>query len=166
MLKIVDKWAIQTGSETIDVEAATDYVLKNKLYDRPPVTQREQCMRDIRRALQAATHTDAQGNKVRSKHALRKVVGDQIDLPITIYVDPRTAKPDQMMDVFQQNWEGIANDVKRHAIEKQSYDLNNPYNVTLDLFNYDFAKVSEEAKMSGEYDDSSEQEPAPEPVKV
>jgi hypothetical protein len=87
-------------------------------------------------------------------------------LPITVYVDPRTAKPDQMKDVFQQSWEGIANDVKRHAIEKQSYDLNNPYSVTLDLFDYDFTKLADEAKMSGKYDDNYKPESAPEPVKA
>jgi hypothetical protein len=124
-------------------------------------------MRDIRRALQGATYIDAQGNEVRSKHALRQLVGDQMELlPITVYVDPRTAKPDQMKDVFQQSWEGIANDVKRHAIEKQSYDLNNPYSVTLDLFDYDFTKLADEAKMSGKYDDNYKPESAPEPVKA
>jgi len=35
------------------------------------------------------------------------------------------------------------NDVKRHSIEKHSYDLNNIYNATFPLFDYDFTQVAE-----------------------
>ena len=121
-----------------------------------PPTQQELCRRDMRRALQQAKFTDAQGNVVRAKHALR-FVGEQLELPNIIYVDPRTAKPDQMYEAFQQSLGAIKNDVKRHAIETRSYDLNNTYNVTLPLFDYDFSEVAEEAKSTGEYDDSCEE---------
>jgi hypothetical protein len=57
-------------------------------------------------------------------------------------------------DAFTQSWEGIANDVKRHSIEKQSYDLNNAYGASLPMFDYNFNQVAEEARLSGEYDDS------------
>ena len=168
MLKIADEWAEAQGASAIDVEAAVDYALKRKLYDRPAPTQREMCIRDMRRALQQAKFIDAQGNEVRAKHALR-IVGEQMDLPIIVYVDPRTAKPDQMYEVFQQNLEAIKNDVKRHAIEKQSYDLNNVYNAMLPLFDYDFRQIAEDAKMTGKYDDGGDvfdPMPAPEPTEV
>jgi hypothetical protein len=166
MLQIADDWAEQEGASAIDVEAAVDYALKNRLYQRQPPTQRELCARDMRRALQQAKFVDAQGNVVRAKHALR-IIGEQMDLPFIIYVDPRTAKPDQMYEAFRQSLEAIKNDVKRHSIEKHSYDLNNIYNATLPLFDYDFGSIAEEAKMTGEYDDSYEEDdiPSPEPVR-
>ena len=170
MVRIAEDWQEQEGASAIDVEAAADYALKHKLYDRMPPTKRDLCIRDMRRALQHATHFDAQGNVVRSKRALR-IVGEQLDLdlPPIVYVDPRTAKPDQMLEVFQQDLDVIKNHVKRHSIEKHSYDLNNIYNATLPLFDYDFRQVAEEAKLTGEYDDTYEPDDLPsvkpEPVK-
>lgn len=165
MVRIAEEWAEQEGASAIDAEAAADYALKNRLYRRQPPTQRELCIRDMRRALQQAKFADAQGNVVRAKHALR-IIGEQMELPLIIYVDPRTAKPDQMYEAFKQSLEGIKNDVRRHSIEKHSYDLNNIYNAALPLFDYDFNSVADEAKMTGEYDDSYDEDniPSPEPV--
>jgi hypothetical protein len=166
MVKIAEEWQEQEGASAIDVEGAVDYALTNRLYRRQPPTQRELCLRDMRRALQHAKFVDAQGNEVRAKHALR-IVGEQMELPLIVYVDPRTAKPDLMQKAFEQSLGAIKNDVKRHAIEVHSYDLNNIYNATLPLFNYDFTLVAEDAKMTGEYDDNYEEDglPAAEPVK-
>jgi hypothetical protein len=119
----------------------------------------------MRRALQQAKYVDAQGNEVRAKHALR-IVGEQLELPGIVYVDPRTAKPDQMTEAFKQSLDFIKNDVKRHSIETRSYDLNNIYNATLPLFDYDFRKVAEEAKLTGEYDDNYEPDDRPTPELV
>jgi hypothetical protein len=68
-----------------------------------------------------------------------------------------------MLEVFQQDLDVIKNHVKRHSIEKHSYDLNNIYNETLPLFDYDFRQVAEEAMLTGEYDDTYEPEDVPEP---
>ncbi len=161
MVGIADEWAEQEGASAIDPEAAADYALKHGLYRRKPPTQRELCIRDMRRALQQAKHVDAQGNEVRSKHALR-MVGEQLELPIIIvYVDPRTAKPDLMAEAFRQSLDAIKNDVKRHSIETHSYDLNNIYNATLPLFDYDFTQIAEDAKMTGKYDDNYEPDDLP-----
>jgi hypothetical protein len=167
MVEIADEWAEQEGATAIDAEAAADYALTTKQYQRQPPTQRELCIRDMRRALQQVKFTDAQGNEVRAKHALRTFVGEQLDLPIIVYVDPRTAKPGPMEDAFRQSLDAMKNDVRRHAIEKRSYDLNNIYNATLPLFDYNFNQVAEDAMMTGEYDDTYEAEdiPDPEPTK-
>jgi hypothetical protein len=165
MVKIAEEWQEQEGASAIDAEAAADYALRTRQYDRQPPTQRELCIRDMRRALQQVKYTDAQGNEVRAKHALR-IVGEQIPLPLIVYVDPRTAKPDLMYEAFKQNLDAIKNDVRRHAIEKRSYDLNNIYNATLPLFDYDFNQVAEDAMMTGEYDDTYEDDlPEPDPIK-
>jgi hypothetical protein len=160
MVQIAEDWQEQEGASAIDVEAAVDYALKNKLYRRQPPTQRELCLRDMRRALQQVKFTDAQGNEVRAKHALR-IVGEQMLLPLIVYVDPRTAKPDLMFEAFKQHLDAIKNDVRRHAIEKRSYDLNNIYNATLPLFDYDFNQVAQDAMMTGEYDDTYEPDDLP-----
>ena len=44
MVKIADEWAKKAGASAIDPEAAADYALKRKLYDRHPPTQRELCI--------------------------------------------------------------------------------------------------------------------------
>ncbi len=163
MVEIADEWADQAGATAIDAEAAADYALETKQYQRQPPTQRELCIRDMRRALQQAKFTDAQGNEVRAKHALRTFVGEQMDLPIIIYVDPRTAKPGPMEEAFNQSLEAIKNDVRRHAIEKHSYNLNNIYNATLHFSDYNFNQIAEDAKMTGEYDDTYEENDIPEP---
>jgi hypothetical protein len=165
LVRIAEECAKREGANAIDPEAAADYALKRKLYDRQPPTQRELCVRDIRRALQQAKYTDAQGNEVRGKHAL-KIVGEQLELPIIVYIDPRTAKPDQMAEAFMQSLGAIKNDVKRHSIETHSYDLNNIYNATLPLFNYDFSQVAEDAKMTGKYDDNYDPDDVPTPELV
>jgi hypothetical protein len=104
----------------------------------------------MRKALQQARYVDPQGNKVRTKHPVRGWKEQQT----TLWVDVRIGKPEMVKEAFTQSWKGIANDVKRHAIEKQSYDLNNLYGELLPMFDYDFNQEAEAAKMSGEYDDT------------
>lgn len=150
MLDIMQEWAIETGADAIDVDKASDWALQKGKYTRLPISAKRQCMEDMRRSLQQSTYNDPQGNKVRTMHAVRNYKGEQL----TLWIDARTAKPDLMQEAFKQSHDGIANDVKRHSIEKQSYDLNNPYGVTLEAFDYDFNQQAEDALMSGEYDDS------------
>jgi hypothetical protein len=153
MFDLTQEWAIETGAEVIDVDAASDWALAKKKYQRVPISAKQQCMADMRRALQQSRYTDPQGIKVRSMHAVRNYKGEQLEFPSTIWIDVRTAKPELMQEALQQEFDGMANDVKRHAIEKQSYDLNNPYGATLLPFDYDFTPQAEDAKMSGVYDD-------------
>lgn len=154
MVDIMDEWANEHGADAIDVDEATKWALEKGLYTRPPITTEQQCKRDMRRALQQSTHRDPQGNEVRTRLAVRNWKGKQG----TLWPDVRTGKPEMMKEAFRQGWEGIANHVKRHAIEKQSYDLNNPYGELLPLYDYNFNGHAEEARTSGEYDDSYDDE--------
>ena len=158
MFDIMQEWADETGSEVIDVDAASDWAIETGKYKRLPVTPKQQCMRDMRRSLQQTSYKDPQGNEIRIMHAVKNYKGEQMELPITIYVDVRTGKPDLVYEAFKQSFYGIANDVRRHAIEKQSYDLNNLYGATLPLFDYDFTAQAEDARMSGEYDDTYDED--------
>jgi hypothetical protein len=147
---MMQEWAVETGADAIDVDPASDWALATGRYRRIPISQKQQCMQDMRRALQQSIYQDPQGNKVRTMHAVRNYRGEQM----TLWVDVRTAKPDMMQEALKQSYDGIANDVRRHAIEKQSYDLNNAYDTTLEDFDYDFTWHAEDARASGEYDDT------------
>jgi len=151
MTDIMREWQIETGAEVIDVDAASAWAIDTGKYKRKPPSMQQLCKQDMKRALQHSHYTDPQGSKVRTMHAVKLAfVGEQRPL----YIDIRTAKPDIMQMSFDQNFERIANDVRRHSIETQSYDNNNPYGATLTLFNYDFNQHAKDARMSGEYDDS------------
>src|SRR5260370_6678207 len=154
MFDLAQEWAGEMGSEIIDIEAASEWALANDKYDRLPVSQKQQCMADMRRALQQSRYTDPEGKSVHTMHDVSNYRGEQLEFPSTIWVDSRTAEPDLMQEAFQQEWDGMVNDVKRHAIEVRSYDLNNLYDATLLPFDYDFSAQAEDAKQSGEYDDS------------
>jgi hypothetical protein len=149
------EWAEKEGVEDIEVEAFSDYAIANKLPLRPPLTQKQQTMRDVRLALQKSTYIDPQGNKVRARHAMRI---DQMDLPYgeaprIEYIDPRIATVEKMELSMDQSWENLESCVRRHAIEKRSYDLNNPYGAKLRDYNYDFTAIAEDARMTGTYED-------------
>jgi hypothetical protein len=147
---IMEEWASAHGTDTIDVELASEWAIETGRYHREPISAKKQCMQDMRRALQQETYLDPQGNEIRTKHAVRNYKGQQT----TLWVDVRIGKPAVVKEAFTQSWQGIANDVKRHSIEKQSYDLNNTYSASLPMFDYNFNQQAEEARVSGEYDDS------------
>jgi hypothetical protein len=155
MNDIMREWQAEHQAEVVDIDAAAAWAIKTKRYQRIPPTMEQMCKNDMRRALQHSHYTDPQGNKVRTKHPVKlEVQGEQL----TFWVDIRTAKPDLMQKSFDQNHSRIANDVKRHSIDKQSYDVNNPYGESLLPYNYDFNQHAEDARMSGKYDDSFDEE--------
>src|SRR5947209_5832607 len=102
--RLMDEWADKEGLEGIDVERFSDYAIENKLIPRLPLTLKQQTMRDARRALQSATYIDPQGNKVRSKHAIRNYQMELPNMPKVQYIDPRTAKLDKMELAMEQSW--------------------------------------------------------------
>jgi hypothetical protein len=110
----------------------------------------------LRQAVKRATWTNPQGQKVRI-YGIPRVVFEGETLTLSP-VDMRVAKPDIAKNVLDANFEGIGNDVKRHSIETQSYNDNNPYGTGLEPYDYDFNQLAEEARMTGEYDDSFDEE--------
>lgn len=148
------EWAEKEGIEDIEAEGFADYAIANNIPLRPPQTLRQQTIKDTSRALQKATYIDPQGNKVRARHAIRV---DQMELPNMLpkfeYIDPRTTEPPRMEISMDQSWEKIANHVKRHAIEHQSFNLNTPYEGKVRDYDYDFTAIAQEARMTGKYDD-------------
>lgn len=155
MVEIAQDWKLENNVEEIDIDQASDWAVETGRYQRDPISRKQQCRQDMLRALQRDKYTDPQGRSVRSQHAVKlDWQGEQL----TLFVDSRIAKPAVMQEVFKQNHERIVNDVKRHSIEKQSYDDNNPYGAQLLPFDYDFNAFADEARMTGEYDDTYEDE--------
>lgn len=153
---ILRLWQNKHHTEEINYPAITKWAIAMGYYHGEPITPEQQLEADLRQVVKRATWTNPQGKKVRI-YGIPRVVFEGEVLTLSP-VDMRVAKPEIAKTVQDANFEGIGNDVKRHSIETQSYDDNNPYGATLPLYDYDFNKLAEKAKMTGEYDDSFDEE--------
>lgn len=152
MLTLMERWMFETGSNRLNFEAFSVWAVKNKLYARRPISPEKQCENEARRAVRQAHHLNPQGIKVRTYRTFPYAhEGEQLLLE---YVDIRDAAPDIAQKAFDHDYTRIENDVKRHSIEKTSYDDNNMFGAILKPYSYDFNEVAEGARMTGEYDDS------------
>ncbi len=156
MLTLMERWKDATGSRQLDFEAFSVWAVSNKLYDRRPISAEKQCENEARRAVRQAHHLNPQGVKVRTYRTFPLTYkGEQL---LMEYVDVREAAPDIAQKAFDYDYTRIENDVKRHSIEKLSYDDNNMFGAILESYSYDFNEVAEGARMTGEYDDSYDDE--------
>lgn len=153
---ILRLWQNKHNTQEINYPAIIKWAIENGYYHAEPITPEQQLEADLRRAVKRATWTNPQGQKVRIYGIPRVIFEDEV---LTLSpVDMRVAKPDIAKTVQDANFEGIGNDVKRHSIENQSYNDNNPYGATLERYDYNFNQLAEEARMTGEYDDSFDEE--------
>lgn len=156
MVDILQLWQKEFGTEVIDFKAAARWATENNLYQKEPISPEKQCETDMRRAVKRATYLNARNEKIRIYGATRLTYeGEQLPL---FYVDMRIAKPDVAKDVFDHNFQRIANDVRRHSIEKRSYDDFNPYEAMLPFYDYDFNAQAEAGRLTGQYDDSYDED--------
>jgi hypothetical protein len=155
-IKLIQLYQNLHNTNEIDYKAISDWAVEEGYYKKKPISAEEQCEADLRRAVKHASYTDPQGHKVRIFGIPRiEFEGEMLTLSP---VDMRVAKPEIAQNVFDSNYKGIANDVKRHSIEKQSYDDNNPYGAILPMFDYDFNQVAADAVMTGQYDDNFDED--------
>ncbi len=153
---VIRVWQNQHHTEEIDYKAITKWAISQGYYDKEPITREQQCEADLRRAVKNATWIDPQGRKVRIYGIPRIVFEDEV---LTLSpVDMRITKPEMAKNVQDANFEGIGNDVRRHSIETESYNDNNPYSAQLPLYDYDFNAIAEEARMTGEYNDNYDED--------
>jgi len=128
----------------------------NLLEEVEPITPERQLEADLHQVVKRATWKNPQGNKVRIYGIPRLVFENEV-LTLTP-VDMRTTEPENAKMVQDANFVGIRNDVKRHSIETQSYNDNNYFDALLPFYDYNFNPVADEVRMSGEYDDSYDEE--------
>lgn len=151
MADIAQEWAIDNGVEEIDIDKVFEWAIVTGRYQRKPISLKQQFKTEMRKALQQQQHTDPQGRKVRS---IKPVKLDWYGEQLTLWIDVRIAKPAIALKAFERDYEAVKNDVKRTSVEMQSYDDNNRYGATLPVFNYDLNQIAADARMSGEYDDT------------
>ncbi len=153
---IIRLWQNLNKTEEIDYPSIIKWAITQNLYDKEPPTLEEMLEADLRRAVKNATHIDPQGRKIRTYGVPRVLIENEV---FTLApVDMRYAKPEIAETVQDANFKGIVSDVKRHSIETQSYNDNNPYQATLPLYDYCMTKHAEAALAAGTYDDSFDED--------
>ena len=55
---IMEEWAQEHGTDTIDIDQASEWAVTTGRYVREPISPKKQCAKDMRRALQQATYID------------------------------------------------------------------------------------------------------------
>ncbi|MBX3282362.1 MAG: hypothetical protein KF756_07795 [Acidobacteria bacterium] len=154
--QIIKLWQNKNNTAEVDYPAIIKWAIENNYYKAEPITPEQQLEADLRRAVKNAHWTNPKGKKVRT-YGIPRIMFEGEMLTLSP-VDMRVAKPDIAKVVQDANFNGIKNDVKRHSIETESYNDNNPYDAKLPLYDYDLNAVAEEARLSGEYDDSFDDE--------
>lgn len=153
---ILRLWQNKNQTEEINYPAIVKWAIEMGYYQGEPITPEQQLEADLRRVVKRATYTNPQGQKVRI-YGIPRVAFEGEVLTLSP-VDMRVAKPDIAKNVLDANYEGIGNDVKRHSIETKSYNDNNLYGSALPPYDYNFNHIAEEARLTGEYDDSFNEE--------
>ncbi len=151
----MQQWKETHNAPAVLLKPAAEWAVKEKLFQGKAISVEEQCEREMRRALQQQRYTDPQGRRPRTKLAVKmEYEGEQQ----TLWVDVRFDKPVLIEKGFEQNHERIENDVKRESMEMQSFNDNNKYGYQLTLFDYNMNQLAEDSRMSGEYDDSYDED--------
>ena len=78
---------------------------------------------------------------------------DTQDHQMVIWADIETAKPEHMRISFSQSRQGISADCVAHNTIVESFNDNNRYGATLELFDYNFNPDIAEKKLPTEYPD-------------
>lgn len=150
--QIIEYWQNKNHTHEVDYKALTKFVQDNQLLPVRAITEEEQIEALLRRAVKTLTWKNPKGHKVKVYGTPRLFIdGELITLPP---VDMRYAKPDIAKTVLDADYEGMANDVKKHAISHESYNDNNLFNATIPDYDYNFNDLAQEARESGTYDDS------------
>lgn len=149
---IIHDYMKEFGSESIDMETVAEWAVETGRYRREPVSIIRRCKQELSRACRAERFVDPQGREVRRMHPARLPFGD--DDTIVIWADITKAKPAHMRISFQQRRQSMVGDAKQHHTDVESYNDNNPYGVTLPLFNYNLDTDLAELEMPTEYPDT------------
>ncbi len=150
--KVIKYWQNKNNRHDVDYDAVRQFAKENGLLPVRTVTEDEQMDALLHKAVKTAKWQNPKGHKVRIYGIPRLFIeGEQITLPP---VDMRFAKPEIAKAVLDADFDGIANDVKSHAISHESYNDNNPFQAMLPGYDYEFNRVAEEARLAGVYDDS------------
>ena len=140
------------GVDSFDLEEVAMWACQTQRYQRPPLGIVAQCKRELADALRVQKHIDPQGREVRQMHPVRlQEKGHQM----VIWADIRKAKPQHMRLSLAQSRQGIRACCIAHNSITESYNDNNHFSATLDLFDYNFNPDIAENKMPTDYPDEA-----------
>ncbi|UGQ46238.1 hypothetical protein [Massilia endophytica] len=103
-----------------------------------------QCAEELSRALRDEYVRDAQGRRVRTKHAATYVEGTE---QLVLWDDIRTASPQHMQLAFQQRRQQILGDCKQLKNDVDSYNENRQPQVPVQVV-FDFTYDLEESALA------------------
>jgi hypothetical protein len=141
---------IHPDAEAIDPSDVANWAYNTGKWNPVPIDPRQTLRRQLSQALRQQYYVDPQGREVRENHHI--VIGDR-DHRSDLWINHRTAKPEQMHLSLQQRRGGILADCKQHKTDADSYNDNNTYGATLPLFDYNFNPDLEEASQPTKYPD-------------
>jgi hypothetical protein len=149
MLYLIEEYKRTFGVEEIDATSVAAWAYSERRWQLVPSDPVQILARQLSRALRQEYYKDPQNREVRKNHhlSLEHEDGTHIDL----WVDHRTAKPEQMRLSFQQRRQGILADCKQEKIDFDSYIDNNPYGAKLPQMDFDFNKDLEELTQPTSY---------------
>src|ERR1700733_5966964 len=135
MQELAQEYMQEFGVDTIELEEVSSWAVATGRYQRKPVSMIQQCRRELADALRVQSYTDPQGREIRKMHPVRI---REKEHQMVIWADIETAKPEHMKISFSQSRQGISADCVAHNTIVESFNDNNRYGATLELFDYNF----------------------------
>jgi hypothetical protein len=149
-------WQNKFNTNEIDYDAATKWGIEQKHYNKPPISQQERFIAEMRRAVKRDTYTDPQGRTNKTYGSLP--LFDELGNKSYKQIDMRIAEPNDAKAVLDDEFKGIENDVKSHSTRLSSYNDNNLFGATLGDYDYDLNYVAQSITANGAYDDSFDED--------
>lgn len=150
--QVIKYWQIQTGRSDVDYEEIREFAKANDLLPVRVTTEDELIDALLHRAVKTEKWKNPKGKWVRVYGIPRLFIdGELMTLPP---VDMRYAEPEKAKWVLDANYEFAVKNVKRVAIEWDSYNENNNYQATLPGYEWDLTPEVTEVLLEGVYDDS------------
>jgi hypothetical protein len=159
--KAIQYWQNKNHTHEVDYDAVREFIKKEHILDIHPITVDEQIDGLLRQAVRTETWKTPRGRRVRKYGVPRWLIeGEMVTLAPT---DMRYAKPNIAQTVFDANYEGGVNSLKRVAIELEEYNQYNLFKKSLPDYDWDLTAAVQEARATGGYDDTFEEKELDDP---
>ena len=136
MQRLVDKYRKAGNKWPATAKDMAVWMVREKHWEPPRDTVIARCAEDIAKALREEYYTDAQGRRVRTKHAARLRGGQQ---QMVMWDDIRTGARRHMEISFNQRREQVVGDCCQLKTDADSYNENGnpgpPVQLLLDFTN-------------------------------
>ena len=129
-----------------DKKTIATWAVRNKKWLPQPQTLINRCAQDLAEAMRMEKEVDPQGRTVRAKHCAIITEKDEEGNKVQkrLWFDRETATPELMRLSLQQRRRGILGGCKQLALDRDSYNDNNPQGAEIQLslnFEQDIAEM-------------------------